>query len=48
MKIVKEQILKIERAISRNEELANGNRINHARVHKSKKTYSRKNFKLTY
>lgn len=48
MKITKEQILKIERSISRKIEIENGLRINHHRVQKSKKTYSRKNFKLEY
>jgi hypothetical protein len=40
-KITKEQVLKIERAISRNIELENGLRLNHNRVHKSKKSYNR-------
>lgn len=42
MKITKDQILKIDRAISRNIEIANGMRINHNNVFKSKKTYTRK------
>lgn len=42
MKIIKNQILKIDRAISRANEIENGLRINHNRVHVSKKTYSRK------
>jgi hypothetical protein len=41
IKITKEQILTMERATSRNIELENNLRINHHRVHKSKKTYSR-------
>ena len=40
-KITKEQILKMERAISRNIEIESGMRINHNKVHKSKKAYSR-------
>ncbi len=40
-KITKEQMLKMERAISRNIELENGLRINHHKVHKSKKSYNR-------
>lgn len=41
IKITKEQILTMERATSRMIELENNLRINHHRVHKSKKTYSR-------
>jgi len=40
-KITREQVLKMERAISRNIELENGMRINHHKVHKSKKAYNR-------
>lgn len=46
MKITKEDIYKMHRIVNRNEEIQNGLRINHKRVHKSKKTYNRKNFKL--
>lgn len=41
IKISKEQILTMERAISRNIEIESGMRINHNKVHKSKKAYSR-------
>ena len=41
IKITKEQILTMERATSRNIELENNLRINHHRVHKNKKAYSR-------
>ena len=40
-KITKDQIIKIERTISRNIEIENGLRINHSKIHKSKKTYNR-------
>ena len=41
-KMSTEQMLKMERAIRREIELENGMRINHKRVHQSKKTYNRK------
>ena len=41
-KINSDQLLTMDRAISRNIELEGG-RINHNRVHSSKKTYNRKN-----
>ena len=41
IKITKEQILTMERATSRMIELENNLRINHHRVHKNKKAYSR-------
>ncbi len=41
-KISSEQLLTIDRAISRKIEMESGMRINHHRVFKSKKTYSRK------
>ncbi len=44
-KITKEQVLTMERAISRNIELENGLRINHHKVHKSKKAYNRQDNK---
>lgn len=47
MKIDKKQVLKIERSISRDMELESGLRINHKKVHKSKKAYDRKSFKLS-
>jgi len=37
-----ERMLKMEAAIRREIELESGMRINHKRVHKSKKTYTRK------
>ena len=43
--ITKDAQMKMNRAISREIELENNMRINHQRVHKSKKTYSRKNNK---
>jgi len=42
MKITSKQILTIDRSISRSIEIESGMRINHNRVFKSKKTYSRK------
>lgn len=39
--ITKEQMLKMERAISRTIEIESGMRINHNKVHKSKKSYNR-------
>lgn len=45
-KITSEQLLTIDRAISRNIEIESGLRINHHRVFKSKKTYSRKGNKV--
>lgn len=42
MKISKEQILNMERKISRDIEIETNMRINHKRVHKSKKVYTRK------
>lgn len=42
IRITKKQILLIERKVSRDMEIESGNRVNHKRVHKSKKTYSRK------
>ena len=44
-KITKEQILKMERAISRKIELENNMRINYNKVHKSKKAYNRQESK---
>ena len=44
-KITKDQLLKMERAISRNIELENGLRINQHKVHKSKKAYNRQESK---
>ena len=41
-RISKEQILRIERAVSRNVEIASGMRQCHHRVHRSAKTYTRK------
>lgn len=44
-----ENILKMEAKIRRDEEIQNGMRINHHRVFKSKKTYSRKDkHKMAY
>lgn len=40
--ISKDQILKMERAISRELEISNGMRQCHHKVHKSAKTYTRK------
>ena len=40
-KLQKDQMLTMDRAISREIELSNGLRINHHRVHKSKKAYDR-------
>lgn len=40
-KLQKEEMLIMDRAISREIELDNGLRINHHRVHMSKKTYNR-------
>ena len=45
MKITKEQQYKMHRIANREFELENNLRINHKRVHKSKKSYNRKNFK---
>jgi hypothetical protein len=42
-RVSSEQMLKIDRAISREIEMSNGLRINHHRVVRSKKTYTRKN-----
>jgi hypothetical protein len=42
MKITKEQILKMDRKASRDFELENNLRASHHKVHKSKKTYTRK------
>jgi hypothetical protein len=42
LRITKEQILTIERKVSRDLEIESGNRINYKRVWKSKKTYTRK------
>lgn len=42
MKITKEQILKMDRAAMRQSDIDNGLNINHHRVFKSKKTYTRK------
>lgn len=47
-KVDSKQMLKIDRAISRVAELASGMRINHHRVFKSKKTYTRKNYKVNF
>ena len=44
-KITKEQMLKMERAISRTIEIESGMRINHNKVHKSKKSYNRQESK---
>ena len=41
-KVSKEQMLIMDRAISRENEIQSGMRINHHRVHKSKKAYDRK------
>lgn len=41
MKITVEQFMKMNRAINREIELENNLRINHHKVHKSKKTYNR-------
>lgn len=51
IKVSKEQLLTMDRAISRSIELENGMRLNHHKVHKNKKAYSRKGkqaFKLEY
>lgn len=40
--ISKEEILRIERAVSREMEIASGMRQCHHRVHRSSKTYTRK------
>lgn len=45
MTITVEQQMKMNRAISREIELENNMRINHNRVHKSKKAYNRKESK---
>ena len=45
MKITKEQILTMNRKISREIELENNMRINHNNVHKSKKSYNRQKSK---
>ena len=45
MTITVEQQMKMNRAISREIELENNMRINHNRVHKSKKAYKRKESK---
>jgi hypothetical protein len=42
MKITKEQIMVMNRKISRDIEIENNLRINHNNVHKSKKAYNRK------
>lgn len=42
MKISKEQILKMDRKASRDIELENNLRMSHHKVHRSKKTYTRK------
>lgn len=42
MKISKEQILKMDRKASRDIELENNLRMNHHKVHRSKKAYTRK------
>lgn len=41
-RISKEEILRIERCVSRDMEIANGMRQCHHRVHRSAKTYTRK------
>lgn len=41
-RISKEEILRIERAVSRDMEIASGMRQCHHRVHRSSKTYTRK------
>ena len=41
-RISKEEILKIERSVSRDMEIASGMRQCHHRVHRSAKTYTRK------
>ncbi len=45
MKITTEQIMVMNRKISRDIELENNLRINHHKVHKSKKAYNRKDNK---
>jgi len=45
MKITTEQIMVMNRKISRDIELENNLRINHHKVHKSKKAYNRKESK---
>lgn len=45
MKITTEQIMVMNRKISRDIELENNLRINHNKVHKSKKAYNRKESK---
>lgn len=42
-RITKEEILRIERSVSRDMELSSGLRQCHHRVHRSAKTYTRKN-----
>ena len=44
-KITKEQMLKIERAARREAEIEFGLRVNHHKVHKSKKAYNRQESK---
>lgn len=44
-KITKEQMLKIDRAARREAEIEFGLRINHHKVHKSKKSYNRQESK---
>lgn len=41
-RLEKDQILKIERSVSRDMEIASGLRVCHHKVHKSAKTYTRK------
>lgn len=45
MKISKEQMMVMNRTISRNLELENGNRVNHHKAHKLATDYNRKKSK---
>jgi hypothetical protein len=45
MKITKDQVMVMNRTISRNLELENGNRINHHKAHKMATDYNRQKYK---
>lgn len=46
MKLTPQKIEQLKRKVAREDEMENGGRVSHNRVHASKKAYSRKNAKI--